>query len=519
MFETPAWKALATHAKSLPSLKSLAADPNRFEPFSIKIDGMLFDYSKQRLDTTTRKLLIDALKASNFANWRDRMFLGDKINTTEKRPVLHTALRTTKDKSILVEGRDVVPDVREVLDRLEAFCKNTHTQKLTGYTGKPITNIVHIGIGGSHLGPQMVVEALTDHHIDGMSCHFVSNIDGHNMATVLKQSDPETTLFLIASKTFTTQETMMNAKTARNWFVDTAGDNKAVAKHFVALSTNIKAATDFGIAEGNIFGFWDWVGGRYSLWSAIGMPIALMVGMEHFRAMLKGACAMDQHFFDAPAEQNIPVMMALIGLWNRSFLDMPSHVMAVYDHRLSMLPDWLKQTDMESNGKSIDRHGLPVDYTTGPLVMGGAGTDIQHSFFQWMHQGTGRVPTDFIICKKPAHEHSEHHRTLMSHFLAQQRALMLGVKNADAPHRAFDGGRPSSAIILDELTPHTLGMLLAAFEHKIFVQGVLWNINSFDQFGVELGKTMANEILENWDNLDAVNLDSSTAGLLKHLQG
>ena len=508
------WKTLKAHFETLKNTQIAALfkkDPARFDNFSISQNGLLFDYSKNLVTEETRKLLIKALMDKGFTNWRDRFFLGDKVNTSEKRAVLHTALRMQNEASVLVEGQNVIPKIKAVLDKMHHFTETVRGKKWHGYSDMPIEHIVHIGIGGSQLGPSMVVNALKHLHHPDLTCDFVSNVDGHDIDRITAHYNPETTLFLIASKSFTTQETMLNAETAKEWIVGHFGTAEAVKHHFVALSTNTKAVTEFGIDPKNMFEFWDWVGGRYSLWSAIGLPIALMIGMDNFNRLLAGAADMDKHFKSAPLGQNIPVMMGLVGFWNRNILGYPAHVMAVYDQRLKSLPDWMQQVDMESNGKTVDRHGQRSDFPTGPLIMGGAGTDVQHSFFQWIHQGTDPTPVDFVICAKPGHDHPEHHKTLITHFLAQQRAMMEGIKNTEEPYRNFEGNRPSNAFILDELTPFRLGQILAAYEHKIFVQGILWNINSFDQFGVELGKTMASDIQRDWDQ-DKSAYDGSTQG-------
>lgn len=514
------WKALKKHASdiSTQNISSLFKDDTeRFDTFSVKLDGILFDYSKNQITKETRKLLTKALQDSGFYNWRDRFFLGDKVNTTEKRAVLHTALRQQDDSSVLVGGQNIIPQIKTVLNKMRSFVERVRGKSWLGFSDKPIEHIVHIGIGGSHLGPAMVIEALSHMAHPDITCDFVSNVDGHDINRITEHYNPETTLFIVASKSFTTQETMLNAETAKGWIVEHFGTADAVKHHFIALSTNTKAVTDFGIDADNMFEFWDWVGGRYSLWSAIGMPIALTIGMDNFEQLLAGAAAMDKHFKSAPLDQNIPVLMGLVGFWNRNILNYPSHVIAAYDRRLRTLPAWLQQLDMESNGKTINKHGQRSDFPTGPMVMGGAGTDIQHSFFQWIHQGTDITPVDFIICAKPQHKHDAHHKLLITHFLAQQRALMEGIENPEEPHRSFEGNRPSNAFVLDALTPFNLGQLLAAYEHKIFVQGVLWNINSFDQYGVELGKTMASDILENWDSNDT-DYDSSTSGQLSLLK-
>lgn len=514
------WSELQEHAEKLKTqrISSLfGKDSSRFEKHSLNIENIFFDYSKNLMTDETLDLLFRLLQDSHFENWRNRFFLGEKINTTDQRAVLHTALRQVDPLPVMVDGEDVIPDVNAVKEKMRHFVKDVRDKTWRGHSGKPIEHIVHIGIGGSQLGPSMVVDALSAYHDPDLTCDFVSNVDGHDIQRITKHYNPETTLFLIASKSFTTQETMLNAKTARSWIINHFGEPAAVACHFVALSTNTDAVKDFGINPENMFEFWDWVGGRYSMWSAIGMVIALMIGMDRFEDLLEGAGTMDKHFRTAAPKENLPVLMALIGIWNRNFLNYPSYTVVPYDQRLSALPLWLQQVDMESNGKTVDRNGEPVEILTGPLIMGGPGTDVQHSYFQWMHQGTDITPADFIICARPDHTYADQHKTLVTHFLAQQQALMQGIENKAEPHRSFPGNRPSNAIILDCLTPFTLGQLLAAYEHKIFVQGVIWNINSFDQYGVELGKTMANDIQENWDMPD-YKADSSTLGQLQHIK-
>ncbi len=515
------WKTLENIKDNLSkkTIKQLFDDqPDRFYNFSLQVENIFFDYSKNLIDQETINMLLSLLKESGFENWRNRYFMGEKINKTDNRAVLHTALRQSKPHPVLVDGKDVSPDVAAVKDKMRRFCKNVRDKTWRGHSGKPISHIVHIGIGGSQLGPSLVVDALATYHDPDLTCDFVSNIDAHDIERITKHYNPETTLFLIASKSFTTQETMMNAHTARKWVLDHYGDPDSISSHFVALSTNEAAVSEFGIDPENMFEFWDWVGGRYSLWSSIGLVIPLMIGMDRFEDLLDGAGAMDDHFRTAPPETNLPVLLGLTGIWNRNFLNYPAYTVVPYDQRLSKLPLWLQQVDMESNGKTVTRDGMPVDMQTGPMIMGGAGTDVQHSYFQWMHQGTAPTPSDFIICAAPDHDYPEHHKKLVTHFLAQQQALMEGIENKAEPHRSFPGNRPSNAFILDRLTPYTLGQLLAAYEHKIFVQGIIWNINSFDQYGVELGKTMAKDLQDHWDDPQETN-DSSTLGQLNHIKG
>ena len=521
MNNSPQWTALQSHAEDIKTTKIselFERDVARFEKMSLQVENLFFDYSKNLITEETLNLLKDLLNQAQFSNWRDRYFVGEKINNSEQRSVQHMALRQMdEDSRIMINGEDIMPQIRDTRRRLKEFTEAVREKKWTGHSGKAIEHIVAIGIGGSQLGPMVVTEALQAYHHPDLTCTFVSNVDGHDIDRVTKHFNPETTLFLIASKSFTTQETMMNAETARRWITDHFGNKESVRDHFVALSTNAHAVKEFGIDPENIFGFWDWVGGRFSMWSAIGVPIAIMIGMNRFEDFLEGASAMDVHFKTAPVEENLPALLAMIGIWHRNFMGYPAYSMAAYDARLKNLALWLQQVDMESNGKTVDRDGHPVKWHTGPMIFGGAGTDVQHSFFQWMHQGTDPTPLDFIICSKPDHGHDQHHKTLVTHFLAQQRALMTGINNSDQPYRTFPGNRPSNALIIDQLTPYTLGQLMAAYEHKIFVQGIVWNINSFDQFGVELGKTMANSLQEDWDNPDA-DYDSSTTGQLSHIK-
>ena len=514
------WADLFDHATTLSSQcisQLFESDTRRFESFSIQHEDLLFDYSKNLITPETRQMLINTLENSDFYNARNDLFSGNKINITEDRAALHTALRQQGEHPLHVDGYNIIPDIKSALNKMYNFSKRLRNKKYLGYSGKPISNIVNIGIGGSHIGPMMVVNALKGLHHPDLTCDFVSNVDGHDIQRITQSYDPETTLFLIASKTFTTQETMLNAQTARTWVVDHYKTDQAVQSHFVALSTNEQGVEDFGIDPENMFTLWDWVGGRYSLWSSIGLPIAIMVGMDNFETLLAGAHSIDKHFKSSALEENIPVLMALVGFWNRNILGYQCHAMIPYDCRLSLLPAWLQQADMESNGKTVTRHGQTVQHATGPLIMGGSGTDVQHSFFQWMHQGTDPTPIDFILCAQPEHTHTEHHKILVTHFLAQQRALMQGIENTDEPHRNFPGSRPSNALIIERLTPYSLGQLLAIYEHKIFVQGILWNINSFDQYGVELGKTMANDIQNNWDQ-DKSGYDSSTQGQFNYIE-
>ena len=538
----PVWQALCRHQKTIAAsnMRDLfAQDTNRFNKFSFQLDDMLFDFSKNRINDETLPLLMQLAREAQLENWRDRMFAGEKINITENRAVLHTALRNRSNRPVLVDGVDVMPEVNAVLAQMRDFSEKVRSGTWLGYTGKRITDVVNIGIGGSDLGPVMVCDALKPYASADLAVHFVSNIDGAHLMRALEKCQPETTLFIVASKTFTTQETMTNAISARTWFLNKAQDNAHVAKHFVALSTNARAVTDFGIDQANMFAFWDWVGGRYSLWSAIGLSIALYVGMDHFEALLSGAHEMDQHFQTAPLEENMPVIMALIGIWYNNFFDVATHAILPYDQGMSRFPAYLQQADMESNGKFICRDGKRIQYKTGPVIWGEAGTNGQHAFYQLIHQGTQVVPCDFLM---PVHSHYAigkhgyaHHKILLANFLAQTQALMLGKTPDEArvelqeqgltgaelenllPHKVFEGNRPSTSILFDKLTPNTLGKLIALYEHKIFVQGMIWDINSYDQWGVEYGKQIAQEILPLLTSDGVVtSFDSSTNGLITY---
>ncbi|CAO3418431.1 glucose-6-phosphate isomerase [Azospirillum doebereinerae] len=538
---SPAWAALSRHRQDLGDthMRDLfAADPGRFDAFSLEAAGLFLDYSKNRITKDTHGLLVDLARQQDVEGWRDRMFAGEPINLTENRAVLHTALRNRSDRPVRVQGRDVMPAVRAVLERMDAFATAVRDGVWTGYTGQPITDVVNIGIGGSDLGPVMVTEALKPFAHPHVALHFVSNVDGTHLAETLKWLDPDTTLFIVASKTFTTQETLTNAHSARRWFLESAKDAAHVAKHFVAVSTNEAEVVKFGIDPANMFGFWDWVGGRYSLWSAIGLPIAIAIGPERFAELLAGAHAMDEHFRTAPLERNMPALLGLLGVWYRNFWDASSIAVLPYDQYLHRFAAYLQQLDMESNGKSVTRRGEPVDHATGPALFGEPGTNGQHAFYQLIHQGTSLIPCDFIA---PATTHNPigaeagaHHRILLSNVFAQAEALMRG-KTADevraemtasgklsqdevealVPHRVFPGNRPSNTILMKSLTPAALGALIALYEHKVFVQGIVWNINSFDQWGVELGKQLASTILPELEGgtKDGAH-DSSTAGLM-----
>lgn len=473
-------------------------------PRGLSAAGITLDYSRHRIDDAIFAKLCALADACDVAGWREKMFTGEKINTAENRAVLHTALRAPHDADIRVDGENVMPFVHDVLAKMENFTRAVHDGEWRGFDGQKIKTIVNIGIGGSDLGPRMVCHALRRARRADMDVHFISNVDGADCESVLAQCDPATTLFLIASKTFTTQETMMNARTARDWLIAGAGgDHGAVQKHFVALSTNEQAVKDFGIDPAHMFAFRDWVGGRYSLWSAIGLPIALATDFATFRALLDGAQAMDQHFRTAPTSRNMPVILALLGIWYRNFQGAQSYGVIPYSRDLALLPAWLQQTDMESNGKSVTRDGTAAAYATGPIVFGAAGTDAQHAFFQLIHQGTALIPCDFITCIAAPSAHADHHRVLTANMIAQAEALWHGrglAESGNDPQKTFAGRKPSSLLLLRTLDAWHLGALLALYEHKVFVQGIIWNINSYDQWGVELGKVLASRILESGDN-------------------
>ncbi|CAK0766795.1 glucose-6-phosphate isomerase [Gammaproteobacteria bacterium] len=532
------WQRLSEHARTVTGLSMrtlFAADPARFARYSLKACDLLLDYSKNLVTDETLGLLLDLARAADVEDWRTRMFTGERINTTEDRAVLHTALRNRSQQPVIVEGKDVMPEVRRVLERMYRFADAIASGHRHGWTDQPITDIVNIGIGGSDLGPAMVTAALTPYHHPRLRAHFVSNVDGSHLTETLRYLDSRTTLFIIASKTFTTQETMMNAHSARRWFLAQGGPEAMVGRHFVAVSTNSEAVAAFGINADNQFEFWDWVGGRYSLWSAIGLPICLMIGPDHFAELLQGAYEMDEHFRQAPAAANMPILMALLGVWYNNFLGAEAHVVLPYDQYLARLPAYLQQLDMESNGKRIDRKGRPVDYATGPIIWGEPGTNGQHAFYQLIHQGTRLIPADFIAAIESHHPVGDHHEVLLSNFFAQTEALMKGKTAAESraelvatgvtgealeqliPHKIFPGNRPTNSLLLQRLTPRTLGALLALYEHKVFVQGIIWNLNSFDQWGVELGKQLARTILTELQGTSPVTgHDSSTNGLINY---
>jgi glucose-6-phosphate isomerase len=522
----PVSRLLRAHQAQMAAVQMrnlFAADPGRFERFSLQVGGLLLDYSKNRIIDETLDLLTQLAVEADVAGWRERMFSGDKINHTEHRAVLHVALRNRSNQPVMVDGADVMPKVNAVIDRMGTFAERVRSGQWRGYSGERITDVVNIGIGGSDLGPQMVVQALKPYRHPDLRLHFISNIDGAHAKEALETLNPETTLFIVASKTFTTQETMANAQHARTWFLEKSGSEQHIAKHFVAVSTHREAVTAFGIDPANMFEFWDWVGGRYSLWSAIGLSIVLAVGVERFIELLAGAHEMDVHFRQAPLAANMPVILALLGVWYNNFFGADSHAILPYDHYLRSLPAYLQQADMESNGKSVDRDGKPVDYSTGPIIWGATGINGQHAFYQLLHQGTKMIPADFIVTLESPTELQAHHDILIANFLAQTEALMRGrsleetqVQTSEfVQHKVFAGNHPSNAILLQSLTPHALGMLIALYEHKIFVQGVIWNLNSFDQWGVELGKQLASRILpELHADAPVASHDASTNALI-----
>ncbi|WP_447045635.1 glucose-6-phosphate isomerase [Vreelandella sp. H-I2] len=494
-------------------------DSQRFEKMSLRVGGLFLDYSKHHVSDEVLSKLIELADHSALVQRRAQMFSGDIINVTENRPVLHTALRHLGDEPVYVDGEDVMPEITRTREQIKLFSEAVRSGEWKGYSGKRIKDVVNIGIGGSDLGPNMAVRALLKYRHPELHFHFVSNVDGTHIQKVLSRLDPATTLFIVSTKTFSTQETLLNAKTARRWFLENAGEDADVGAHFIAASTNRKAAMEFGIREENVFEFWAWVGGRYSMWSSIGLPIALSIGFEGFIELLEGAHEMDNHFINAPFSQNMPVLMALIGIWYINFIGAETHAIVPYDQALNQLPSFLQQLDMESNGKSVDIFGHPVNYKTGPIVWGQTGSNGQHAFFQLLHQGTRYVPIDFIASLKPEPGVEDHHFALLTNMLAQANAFMEGSQGDGKELSQHDpyscpGNRPSSTLLLDELTPKNLGALIALYEHKVFVQGVIWNINSFDQWGVQLGKRIAGEISERIDT-NAADFDASTQGLLE----
>jgi glucose-6-phosphate isomerase len=536
---TTAWRALQAHHREVECLQMralFAQEPGRAARFSLTLGDLLFDFSKNRITERTLELLCQLAVECDLRGWIDRMFAGEAINETEGRAVLHTALRNVSDQPVSVAGRDVMPDVRRVLGQMKSFSSRVRAGKWVGHTGRVMTDVVNIGIGGSDLGPHMVTEALRPYWKKGLRMHFVSNVDSADLSAVLHEVDPETTLFIVASKTFTTQETMANARSARHWLVERLGAEEAVARHFVAVSTNAEAVVEFGIARDNMFEFWDWVGGRYSLWSAIGLSIACAIGMERFEALLRGAHQVDQHFRAEAFERNIPVVMALLGVWYQGFFGTSSQAVLPYSQYLHRFPAYLQQLDMESNGKGVSRDGTPVQgYGTGPVVWGEPGTNGQHAFFQLLHQGTQLIPCDFILPVRSQEPLGQHQDMLVANCIAQSEALMRGRTHAEAEaellaagvdpsearvlaaHKTFTGNRPSNTFAFETLSPEALGRLIALYEHKVFVQGVLWNIYSFDQWGVELGKQLAGRILPELRGEPAEH-DASTLQLIRYFQ-
>jgi glucose-6-phosphate isomerase len=539
--KTQSWTRLTDHfpkVANVPMKELFSDDPGRFERFSIRFHDILVDYSKNRITDETFRLLLDLAEEVGLGDAIDKMFSGDKINETEGRAVLHTALRNRGNRPVVVDGQDVMPEINAVLEQMKRFSARIISGEWKGYTGKRISDIVNIGIGGSDLGPVMVTECLKPYAKESLSVHFVSNVDGTHIVETLKHLDPETTLFMIASKTFTTQETMTNAYSARTWFLAQAKDPKHIASHFVAISTNAEKVEAFGIDRENMFVFWDWVGGRYSLWSAIGLSIACFIGFENFEELLQGSFDMDTHFREAPFPRNIPVILALIGIWHTNFFGAETEVILPYDQYMHRFPAYFQQGNMESNGKYVDRNGHRVTCQTGPIIWGEPGTNGQHAFYQLIHQGTRLIPADFLA---PAISHNpigNHHQILLSNFFAQTEALMNGKTREEVieellrdgkttgevkrlcPYRVFEGNRPTNSILFRELTPRVLGSLIAMYEHKIFVQGVVWNIFSFDQWGVELGKQLAKNILPELEGDGPVHShDSSTNGLINAFKG
>lgn len=528
------WQALAQHSKTLPHMRELFSnDPKRFDNMSAKACGLLLDYSKNRASNETLSLLFKLAKESQLESKIKAMFAGDIINNTEQRAVLHTALRAPAEQVINLDGNNIVAEVQQTLAKMGEFVNSVTSGDWLGYTGKAITDVVSIGIGGSFLGPKIVSQALRPYWTGKLNCHFVANVDGTSITEKLKNLDPQTTLFVMSSKSFGTQETLTNTLTAKEWFLKQGAAQADVAKHFVAVSSNVEKATEFGIDANNIFPMWDWVGGRYSLWSAIGLPIALLIGMDNFRELLAGAHAMDEHFANTPLENNMPVIMGLFSLWYGNFFNAQSHVVLTYDHYLRGLPAYFQQLDMESNGKGVTLNGTDVDYSTGPIIWGGEGTNGQHAYHQLLHQGTALVPADFIMPLNSHNPIGEHHVQLASNCFGQTQALMQGrtfdealaelshsklddeQKQLIAKHKVMPGNKPSNTILMDKLTPTTLGSLIALYEHRTFVQGAIWQINSFDQWGVELGKLLGNDVLDRLTaDKQADELDSSSNSLI-----
>ena len=538
LLELPAWKALSEHWLEIRDVHMRALfddDPKRFEKFSLQFNDILLDFSKNRINDDTIALLSELAKESNLESWIEQMFSGELINHTEKRAALHTALRNRNSAKIEVDGQNVMPEIEQVLAQMELLSKSIRNGEWKGFNGRNILDVVNLGVGGSDLGPVMVTEALRPYGKSGLRVHFVSNVDPSHICDTLSNLNPETTLFIVSSKSFTTQDTIQNAKTARDWLLETARDEDAIAKHFIAVAANVEAAVEFGIAEENILQMWDWVGGRYSLWSSIGISIAIYVGMDRFRALLEGAFEMDEHFRTAHFEKNLPVILAMLGIWYNNFFNADSYAVLPYDQHLHRFPAFLQQVDMESNGKSVTRDGKHVDYSTGPIVWGELGITGQHAFYQSLHQGTKLVPTDFMVPIESLNPVGHHHTILLSNFFAQTQALTQGRTEAEArveleqeglpeeeikellPYKVFKGNKPSNTILFRALTPRTLGSIIAMYEHKIFVQGVIWEINSFDQWGVELGKQLAETIFKQLSERRPVdNHDVSTNGLINY---
>ncbi|MGS0824719.1 glucose-6-phosphate isomerase [Shewanella sp. 0m-8] len=529
-----AWQALEKHSKTLSHMRELfSTEPQRFNDMSTQACGLFLDYSKNRASKETMSLLFKLAKDTQLESKIKAMFAGEIINNTEQRAVLHTALRAPADKVINVDGCNIVAEVQQTLAKMGEFVDSVTSGNWKGYTGKTITDVVSIGIGGSFLGPKIVSQALRPYWTNKLNCHFVANVDGTSITEKLKGLNPQTTLFVMSSKSFGTQETLTNTLTAKAWFLEQGASQSDVAKHFVAVSSNVAKATEFGIDVNNIFPMWDWVGGRYSLWSAIGLPIALLIGIDNFRELLAGAHEMDEHFANTPLENNMPVIMGLFSLWYGNFFNAQSHVVLTYDHYLRGLPAYFQQLDMESNGKSVTLNGTDVDYSTGPVIWGGEGTNGQHAYHQLLHQGTALIPADFIMPLNSHNPVGEHHVQLASNCFGQTQALMQGrtyeealtelntsglsdeQKQLIAKHKVMPGNKPSNTILMDKLTPATLGALIALYEHRTFVQGAIWQINSFDQWGVELGKQLGNDVLERLcANKDADELDTSSNGLI-----
>lgn len=535
---SPAWQALQTHFADVQSLQMrdmFANDPQRFQRFSLQFEDLLLDYSKNRITEQTMTLLFYLARQQDLSTWIEKMFSGEAINHTEQRAVLHSALRNRSNKPVMVDGQDVMPAVNAMLEKMRQFSAQLRSRQWRGYSGQAITDVVNIGVGGSDLGPVMAVEALRPYADRDLHMHFVSNVDENHITDTLATLNPETTLFVIVSKTFTTQETLLNAQTARQWFLNWANDESAIRQHFVAVSNNTPAASEFGILPDNIFKMWDWVGGRYSMWSAVGLSIAISIGMDHFSDLLAGAHDMDNHFRTTPLEKNMPVIMALLGIWYNNFFNAQSYAVLPYDQHLRFLPAYLQQADMESNGKRIDRDGEVVDYQTGPIVFGQLGISGQHAFYQLLHQGSKLIPADFIAPATNLRSIEHHHQALLANVFAQTEAFMRGKTQAEAeqelqaagidrnlialllPHKIFPGNKPTNTLLFKTLDPRTLGRLVALYEHKFFVQGVIWNINSFDQWGVELGKQLARTVLaELQDDTVVSSHDCSTNGLINY---